>query len=224
MIRSHVELTPRPRGSVKWLAQKSRHDRPKSINIDIHDPVLTLGASNMDEIQSGEEDEEMFDILESPPERILRLIIKKNTIHGEIRHETLLNGGQLLGSRFAVTRFLRSDSHADVYVVREIFDTSREFDAHVFLDGDLPGNWSFFSKRKMKRLRKSCVAELKLSWRTVIVMDAQTSEPIAPFPVRSREEEYPSLPNQHHGKSDSQFALILELVRLSHTPLDLYAA
>jgi hypothetical protein len=149
----------------------------------------------MDEIQCGEEDEEILDTLESPPERILRLIILRNTIHGEIRHETLLNDGQLLSSRFAVTKFLRSDSHADVYMVREIVNTSREFYAHVFLDGDLPGNWGFFSKRKMKRLRKSCVAELKLSSRTVIIMDAQTPEPTAPFPVRSREEEYPSLPN-----------------------------
>jgi hypothetical protein len=138
----------------------------------------------------------VIDDFEKPPERLLRLVIHNNMTDIDIRHDKLLNEGQLLDSRFTVAQFLRSDSHADVYLVHDVHGNTCVLHAHVFISGGLPGNWGSFAKRKMMRMRKNCVAEFKFSSRTVIVMETERPIPHTSLAFIWEDEDFPPLPTR----------------------------
>jgi hypothetical protein len=93
-----------------------------------------------------------------------------------------------------VIKLLKNESHADVYLVRNLDHPSKYYHAHVFLP-DISGKWSAFSKRKMDRLRKSpgFYADTVQLGRKVIVMD---EEPKAEkeFCIKKMLKEFPQLP------------------------------
>jgi len=100
-----------------------------------------------------------------------------------------------LPEQLIVIDLLRNESHADVYVVRSPNIPTQIYHAHAFLNNNLSGNWSTFSRRKMERLRKS------IGFRGETVQDGMKiliMEDISKFNevyhVKNKQQEFPLLP------------------------------
>jgi hypothetical protein len=95
---------------------------------------------------------------------------------------------------FPVLRFLRNESHADVYLIQNPNNPFKLYYAHAFLNDGLSGNWSTFAKRKMKHLRGSrdFLTETIQRGRVIIIMKAGPNA--EEFHLNNTQKEFPPLP------------------------------
>ncbi|PMD60297.1 uncharacterized protein K444DRAFT_612496 [Hyaloscypha bicolor E] len=95
---------------------------------------------------------------------------------------------------FPVLRFLRNESHADVYLIQNPNNPFKLYHAHAFLNDGLSGNWSTFAKRKMKHLRGSrdFLTETIQRGRVIIIMKAGPNA--EEFHLNNTQKEFPPLP------------------------------
>lgn len=105
----------------------------------------------------------------------------------------LLRGGELLKSQFRILRFLRNDSHADVYVAEDLLQPTTCVHIHVFLS-ETWGNWRTYQRRKEQRMRNShdFRACFKHKGQKVVVVHAP-ARCESRFRIRKYDIEFPSL-------------------------------
>jgi len=108
--------------------------------------------------------------------------------------QSVKGSGAFILADLVVIRFLRNDSHADVYLVQNPSDPLMFYHAHAFLI-DRSGNWSTYSKRKMDRLQKShgFYAETVQHGRKIIIMDTNLKAN-KEFCIKNTQRGFPPLP------------------------------
>jgi hypothetical protein len=133
------------------------------------------------------------------PHAFRRLILDTRMVGlVEDREERFYPYGIVLGHTWRMGRFLRNDSHADVYAT---FSTHIEysssvpesnFEAHIFLY-EYRGNSAAYARRHKGRMRKGshCVRTFWHDGRHVFIMFVPAPSSI--FTFHNTEEEYPSL-------------------------------
>lgn len=126
-----------------------------------------------------------------PLETFIRL--QWNTPTNAPTFEHFLAKDEILKSQYQVQRFLRSDNHADVYLVADLQSCGMEMEAHIFLKG-LEGNWRTYAHRKIQRMRNSEFfhASFKHEGSQVLLMKARTERPLR-LKVGNYDQEFPVL-------------------------------
>jgi hypothetical protein len=116
----------------------------------------------------------------------------------KIENSVLLPLGHRFSRRYIIQSFKENNSHADVYEIQDLKCPTQKYIAHVFLSGQLPGNWSSAKTKRMKRFRaqRKVVADFK-TWdgRTVFVMkDEEKQLPKFSLEASLLANEFPPLP------------------------------
>jgi hypothetical protein len=104
---------------------------------------------------------------------------------------------------FTVSAFLRHDSHADVYALKDYNDPLRAYEGHLFFHEDLPGNWGKYGRRKMERLQRSraFIGETRAKERILVIVAIPQEEITR---IRKSDAEFPVLPKTDTGMSYSR--------------------
>ena len=129
--------------------------------------------------------------LSEPPKRLIRFTWSGRVLESA-QVENFLLEGQILRSRYRILRFVRNESHADVYLATTIYAPFTQFRAHVFFEG-LEDNWKTYASRKMKRMRKKeeFHASFEHEGSEVILMRVEESQ--LQFKVVNYHREFPTL-------------------------------
>jgi len=104
---------------------------------------------------------------------------------------------------FSVSAFVRHDSHADVYALKDFTDPLGVYEGHLFFHEVMPGTWGKYGKRKMDRLRRSrtFVGETKADERNLVVVVIPPNETVR---IKKSDAEFPVLTKTNTGMSHSR--------------------
>ncbi|KAF2831417.1 hypothetical protein CC86DRAFT_401943 [Ophiobolus disseminans] len=135
-----------------------------------------------------------------PSSAFIRLTWKDTFLtNGTGQLERFLPTNLLFRSGWRIDRFLRNDSHSDVYSLSptrySIPDSGpkQDLEAHVFLD-EYHGNCENYARRQKRRMQESgnCLDTFWYNGRHVFIMNVPRQPP-QQFKMRNVEEEFPTL-------------------------------
>ncbi|KAL6703671.1 hypothetical protein ACN47E_009445 [Coniothyrium glycines] len=127
-----------------------------------------------------------------PRPALMRLTWTAASVNGVGSLERFLAPGLSVRSRWRIARFLRNDSHADVYAMVDALAAGRTLEGHYFLPS-YQGNGETYAKRHKRRMRGGghCVASFWFEGRDMLIMRIPVA--VGGFRMRSLKREFPPL-------------------------------
>jgi hypothetical protein len=104
---------------------------------------------------------------------------------------------------FSVSAFLRHDSHADVYALKNFTDPLGAYEGHLFFHEDMPGNWGKYGRRKIERLQRNqtFIGETRAKERILVIVAIPPDEAAR---TKKSDAKFPVLPKTDTGMSYSR--------------------
>ncbi|KAF1940318.1 hypothetical protein EJ02DRAFT_495090 [Clathrospora elynae] len=119
----------------------------------------------------------------------------KAIVHEATELDNFLATDLLLQYRWRIQRFVRKDSHADVYSLLDELHPELELEGHYFMAVEI-GNCGAYATRKQRRMRESRQYIQNFWHDDTMRLVMRVPEPVNSYQLRNTQREFSSLINQ----------------------------